>query len=75
MVHTKQLTSTGSVQSAAVSSILKMAECLSDADSFVEVIEPEAEFFLAVNSFSEQQTTALEDSIEASIMLQYNYRQ
>ena len=53
-----------------------MAECLSDTDSFVEVIEPEADFFsLLTNSFSEQLTSALEASIEASIMLQYNYRQ
>ena len=32
-------------------------------------------FSLLTNSFSEQQTSALEDSIEAHIMLQYNYRQ
>ena len=35
----------------------------------------ECVFSLLTNSFSEQQTSALEDSIEASIMLQYNYRQ
>ena len=32
-------------------------------------------FSLLTNSFSEQQTSVLEDSVEASIMLQYNYRQ
>ena len=51
VVHTKQLTSTGSAQSAEHILIeKKMAECLSDTDSIVEVIEPEAEFFFpAVN--------------------------
>ncbi len=31
-------------------------------------------FSLLSNSFGEQQTSSLEETIEASIMLQYNYR-
>ena len=31
-------------------------------------------FSLLANSFSEQQTRALEDYVQTSVMLQYNYR-